>query len=229
MRPEYRGGLAGHWPALWRSPDAVESRHRIPKHLPAPPTRYFPHTSASCPRTCAPGRFRGVDDTHVPAAAPASPRRRVPCRRSPEAVHGPNPFGRRPIRRIGFPNAMHRVWGPFPTEGVSIGGFAFLFPASSACARSLSSFRARVILLSDGPTRPIPRLPMRGTVPPFLPPEPPLLPSASGWAPFCVGTHAGCHARAFWARYCRVRPGRATILTRREFGPEISMVSPEFS
>jgi hypothetical protein len=21
-------------------------------------------------------------------------------------------------RRIGFPNAMHRVWGPFPTEGV---------------------------------------------------------------------------------------------------------------
>jgi len=53
-------------------------------------------------------------------------------------------------------------------------GFAFWIPASSACAR-LFWFRARVILLTDGPTRSIQRLPVRGKVPPFPPPEPPLL------------------------------------------------------
>ncbi len=36
-------------------------------------------------------------------------------------------------------------------------------------------FRARVILLADGPTRPIQRLPIPGTVRPFPHPEPPLL------------------------------------------------------
>ncbi len=36
-------------------------------------------------------------------------------------------------------------------------------------------FRARVILLADGPTRPIQRLAVRGEVPPFPHPEPPLL------------------------------------------------------
>ncbi len=36
-----------------------------------------------------------------------------------------------------FPNARYRVWGPIPTEGSPIQGFAFLLPASSACARSL--------------------------------------------------------------------------------------------
>jgi hypothetical protein len=36
-------------------------------------------------------------------------------------------------------------------------------------------FRARVILLTDGPTRPTQRLPGRGIVPPFPPPAPPLL------------------------------------------------------
>ncbi len=36
-------------------------------------------------------------------------------------------------------------------------------------------FRARVILLTDRPTRPIQRLPVRGPVPPFPHPEPPLL------------------------------------------------------
>ena len=36
-------------------------------------------------------------------------------------------------------------------------------------------FRARVILLTDEPTCPTPRLPVRGKVPPFPHPEPPLL------------------------------------------------------
>jgi len=34
--------------------------------------RCFPHTSTPRPQTCAQGRFRGVDDTHVPAAGPVS-------------------------------------------------------------------------------------------------------------------------------------------------------------
>ena len=61
-------------------------------------------------------------------------------------------------------------------------GFAFWIPASSACAR-LFWFRARVILLTDGPTRSIQRLPVRGKVPPFPPPEPPLLLVLLGAAP----------------------------------------------
>jgi hypothetical protein len=73
-------------------------------------------------------------------------------------------------------------------------------------------FRARVILRTDGPTRPIPRLPVRGKVRPFPHPEPPLLSSASGWVALSVGTHARCHARAFLAWCCRVPWGRATIL-----------------
>ena len=59
--------------------------------------RWFPHTATPHPQTCAQGRFRGVDATHVPAAGPASQPRRVHFRRSPEAVYGPNPFCRRPI------------------------------------------------------------------------------------------------------------------------------------
>ena len=52
-------------------------------------------------------------------------------------------------------------------------GFAFLIPASYAGARSLL-IRGTCDLLPDGPTRPIQRLPVRGTV--HLPaPEPPLL------------------------------------------------------
>ncbi len=39
----------------------------------------------------------------------------------------------------------------------------------------LFAFRARVILLPDGPTRSIQRFPVRGKVPPFPHPEPPLL------------------------------------------------------
>ena len=56
------------------------------------PRNSLPHTSTPHPQTCAPGRFRGVDAMHVPAAAPASQQCRVHLRRSPEAVHGPNPF-----------------------------------------------------------------------------------------------------------------------------------------
>jgi hypothetical protein len=44
-------------------------------------------------------------------------------------------------------------------------------------------FRARVILLPDRPTRPIQRLPVRGRVPTFPHPEPPLLFFASGQTP----------------------------------------------
>jgi hypothetical protein len=39
----------------------------------------------------------------------------------------------------------------------------------------LCLYRARVILRADGPTRPIQWLPVRGAVPTFPPPEPPLL------------------------------------------------------
>jgi hypothetical protein len=60
------------------------------------------------------------------------------------------------------------------TEGVSCA-------ASPSCFRppplvpGLFWFRARVIFLPDGPPRPIPRLLVRGRVPTFPPPEPPLL------------------------------------------------------
>jgi hypothetical protein len=62
--------------------------------------------------------------------------------------------------------------GAGSAEGVSMGGFAFLIPASSACARSLflpGTQGLPVILRPDGPTRPIQRLPVRGTVPPSRP------------------------------------------------------------
>ncbi len=45
------------------------------------------------------------------------------------------------------------------------------------------SFRARVILLPDGPMRPTQQLPVRGAVPTFPHPEPPLLSSTSGRTP----------------------------------------------
>jgi hypothetical protein len=95
------------------------------------PPRYSPHTSASRPRTCAQGRFRGVDATHVPAAGPGSQPRRLHFRRSPEAVHGPNHLRRQPIS--GFPRRRGgRLYGKSQIQS-----FAFPFPASSACARSL--------------------------------------------------------------------------------------------
>jgi hypothetical protein len=100
---------------------------------------WFPHTSTPHPRTFAQGRFRGVDAAHAPAAGPAcQPRRagaaaqrpfglgggqqRVHLRRSSEAVHGPNPFRRRPIS--GFPRRRGgRLYGTSPIQG-----FAFLIP-----------------------------------------------------------------------------------------------------
>jgi hypothetical protein len=81
-----------------------------------------------------------------------------------------------------FPNAMHRVWGPFPTEAVR-------FRASPSCFRppplvpGFFWFRARVILPTDGPTRPTPRLPVRGKAPTFPRLEPPLLLVLLGVAP----------------------------------------------
>ncbi len=85
---------------------------------------------------------------------------------------------------------------------------AFLFPASSACARSLvlpGTQALPVILPANGPTRPIPRLSVLGTVPPFSPPEPPLLfvvlptraldPFASPLFDYCVGTSSAFNRR----------------------------------
>jgi hypothetical protein len=94
-------------------------------------------------------------------------------------------------RRIGFPNAMHRVWGPFPMEGVRFGASPSRF-RPSPLVPGLFWFRARVILLPDAPTRPTQRLPAPGTVPPFPHPEPPLLLVLLGLAP-CPGPDRGLH------------------------------------
>ena len=53
-------------------------------------------------------------------------------------------------------------------------GFAFLL-AAPPLVPGFFFFRARVILRTDGPTRPIPQLPGRGKVPTSPYPEPPLL------------------------------------------------------
>jgi hypothetical protein len=73
-----------------------------------------------------------------------------------------------------FPNAMHRVWGPIPTEGVRFSASLSYF-RPHPLVPGLFWFRARVILLADGPTRPIQRLPVRGKAPTSPHPEPPLL------------------------------------------------------
>ena len=73
-----------------------------------------------------------------------------------------------------------------PSEGVR-------FRASPSWFRlhplvpGLLSFRARVILLADGPTRPIQRLPVPGRVRPFPHPEPPLLFSEDYRCPVRMG------------------------------------------
>ncbi len=73
-----------------------------------------------------------------------------------------------------FPNVMHRVWGPFPTEAVRFRAFPSGF-RPPPLVPGLFWFRARVILLTDGPTRPTLRLLVSGKVPTFPHPEPPLL------------------------------------------------------
>jgi hypothetical protein len=92
---------------------------------------------------------------------PGGGQRRVHLRPSPEAVHGPDPFGRRPIS--GFLRKESR-------REASPSGFR-----PPPLVPGLFSFRARVILLANGPTRPTPRLPVAGQVPTFPHPEPPLL------------------------------------------------------
>jgi hypothetical protein len=61
-----------------------------------------------------------------------------------------------------------------PAEGVSCAASPSRF-SPPPLVPGLFSFRARVILLTDGPTRSTPRLPGRGEVPAFPHPEPPLL------------------------------------------------------
>ncbi len=56
----------------------IQQLRREPRSLLLRTERWFPHTSTPRPQTCAQGRFRGVDATHVPAAGPASQSRRVP-------------------------------------------------------------------------------------------------------------------------------------------------------
>ena len=73
----------------------------------------------------------------------------------------------------------------------------------------LLSFRARVILLPDGPTCPIQRLPGRGKVSPFPHPEPPLLFSS---CLFCPAVAAG-QVRKNWMSP-NSRPGRMGRRTR---------------
>jgi hypothetical protein len=118
-----------------------------------------PHFSVSPPNVCT----RAVQGC-----------RRYACTRRRSSI----PTASRPLPTFSgggswagpFLNTAHRR---IPTEGVR-------FRASPSCFRSpplvpgLFWFRARVILLPDGPTRPIPRLPVRGKVPTFPHPEPPL-------------------------------------------------------
>jgi len=129
----------------------------LPSHFRVPPANIYTRA------------VQGRRRTHGLAVAPGSQRRRVPFRRSPEAVHEPNPFGRRPIG--GFLRKESRL-------EASPSGFR-----PSPLVPGFFSFRARVIFPANGPTRPTQRLPMRRTIPPFPPPEPPLRSSASGRAP----------------------------------------------
>ena len=81
--------------------------------------RWFPHTSTPHTQNM---RTRAVQGRRRYART---------CRRSgiPTTSHAlatfsgggswAEPLLQTAHRRIGFPNAMHRVWGPFPTEGVS--------------------------------------------------------------------------------------------------------------
>jgi hypothetical protein len=141
------------------------------------------------PANICPRAVRGRGRTHVLAVAPGSqPRRAAALRATSRSL--PTFSGGGSWAEPLWKTAHQRI----PTEGVR-------FEASPSRFRprplvpGLFSFRARVILLADGPTRPIQRLPGRRIVPPFPPPEPPLLSSASGWAALSVGltldaTHA---------------------------------------
>jgi hypothetical protein len=142
------------------------------------PPRWFPDTSTPHPPRCAPGRFRGVGATHVPAAGPASQPRRAAALRATFACTC-NVLRRRFMGRTLLEDGP---WAGFLRKESR-------WEASPSCFRprplvpGLFSFQARVILRTDGPTRPTPRLPVRGTVPPFPHPEPPLLFVLFGVAP----------------------------------------------
>jgi hypothetical protein len=87
-----------------------------------------------------------------------------------------------------FSNTAHRR---IPSEGVSGAASPSGF-RPHPLVPGLFSFRARVILLADGPTRPQQRLPVPEQALPFPPPEPPLL-LKRGHSAFCRGRQkAGC-------------------------------------
>ncbi len=135
------------WPP--RSSRRMRIAHGNPPSLLRPP-RCSPHTSPSSPRTCPRGRFSGVDATHVPTAGPGPHGPRVHFRGSPEAVHGPNPFGRRPIGGLG--SGPHRLCfaGGSPSQTRCIAfGVPFLRKESDRELRFLISGLVRLCPVSS--------------------------------------------------------------------------------
>ena len=118
-------------------------------------------------------RFRGVDATTCPP----------PVQHPNHVASTCAVLRRRLMGRTLWQTAHRRI----PTEPIRL-------RASPSCFRppplvpGLFWFRARVILLPDGPTCPIQRLPGRGKVSPFPHPEPPLLFSS---CLFCPAVAAG--------------------------------------
>ena len=85
----------------------------------------------------------------------------------------------------------------------------------------LLSFRARVILLTDGPTRPTPRLPVRGKVPPFPHPEPPLL--------FSFGRSRSYPRSSAFIRGCVISVSSAIFVTDLTSPAEGGWATPSFA
>jgi hypothetical protein len=137
-----------HWELLFnreirepRERRAVEPQMNADEHgLLLRTRRWFPHTSAPRPQTCAQGRFRGVDATHGPAAGPASrPHRAARPHSGPSGLGAGNVACTCDVLRRRFMGRTPLEDGPSADSyGRSpIQGFAFLIPASSARARSL--------------------------------------------------------------------------------------------
>ena len=131
------------------------------------------HRSTPKPEESEKRRFRGEDATTCPP----------PVQHPNHVASTCDVLRRRLMGRTLWQTAHRRI----PTEPIRL-------RASPSCFRppplvpGLFWFRARVILLPDGPTCPIQRLPGRGKVSPFPHPEPPLLFSS---CLFCPAVAAG--------------------------------------